>query len=241
MKSFSAAFGGLVVVGLAVVSTSATAEQQNPSAPALSPAVAGGIGTLLPAPIAVGCQGAGSSDVTHHNHHIKNTTAYPIPKGTIIHWNTSAKESGNVTLTSALAPNASIDVIDPGQTNGYSCTASFHPGEPDYVVKNLAWASANHASITMEVANANPWMDAPRANLMLKTMKCPGQMVIGLELFLDPIAKGGSKVITMPFNGAGADFLEATINFDNKVPEANKANNVAKSIEFSTNKSCTAQ
>ncbi len=238
MKSMRSALGVFVVVGLAVVSTSAIAEQQNPVAPALSPTVAGSMGSLAPANIALACQGAGASDVKHHNHQIKNTTAYPIPKGTVIHWNTSTKESGNVTLAAPLAPGASVDVIDPGQTNGYSCTASFNPGEPDYVVKNLAWASANHASVTMEVANANPWVDAPRANLMLKSMKCPGQMVIGLEVFLDAIPKGGSKTFTMGFNGAGADFLEAVINFDNKIPEANKTNNVAKSIEFNANQSC---
>ncbi len=243
MKSMRTALGVFVVVGLAVVSASATAEQ-GVTSPALSPTAVvavGSVASLAVAQIPLACQGSGASDVRHRNHQIKNTTAYPIPKGTVIHWNASNKDSGNVTLAAALAPTASIDVSEPGQTNGYSCTAEFNPGEPDYVVKNLAWASPSHGSVTMEVANANPWVDAPRANLQLKSMKCPGQMVIGLTIFLDAIPKGGQKTFTTPFNGAGADYLEATINFDNKVPEANKANNVAKSIEFNTNRSCTPQ
>jgi len=225
-----ATLGALVVGSLAVVSTSATAEQVG-TIPGTTPTAVTNVGSLLPTPIPLACQGSGASDVRHHSHQIKNNTPYPIPKGTVLYWNTNTKESGNVTLASALAPTAAIYVIDPGQTSGYTCTASFYPGDPDYVVKNVAWSNANHSGVTMEVANANPWVDAPKANLMLKSMKCPGQMVIGLEVFLDPIPKGGSKTFTMAFNGAGADFVEANINFDGKAPETNKTNNVARSVE----------
>ena len=40
-------------------------------------------------------------------------------------WVASNKGSGKLTLSSDLAPNATVDVIEPGQTNGYTCTASF--------------------------------------------------------------------------------------------------------------------
>jgi hypothetical protein len=179
----------------------------------------------------------GSSDVTSRNHTITNTAGHPIPKGTVLTWWASNKGSGHVTLSSDLAPNATVSVIEPGQSNGYTCTASFIAPNVDLVVTNVKWTSDTAASVT--ITNTNPWRDAGATTLRLQRMKCFSTQVSASDAATPAIGKGSSTVVNVSAAKAGADYLEATANVTNTVVESNTANNTNKSIDFSNNSSCT--
>jgi hypothetical protein len=187
--------------------------------------------------IPLGCSGAGSSDVTSRNHSITNTAGHPIPKGTVLSWVASNKGSGHLTLTSDLAPNATVSVIEPGQTNGYTCTASFIPPNVDLVVTNVKWTSDTAASVT--VTNTSPWRDAGASTLRLQRMKCFSTQVSASDAATPAIGKGSSTVVNLTAAKAGADYLQATANATSTVVESNTGNNTNKSFEFSQNSSCT--
>ena len=162
-----------------------------------------------------------------------------IPKGTVVRWTSSDKGSGNVTLAADLAPNATIDVIESGQTNGYTCTASFSPGNADYVVASVAWTGPSSARIV--VKNQNAFADAPATTVALATKKCLTTLVASQVVKVDAIPKGGSRTLDIGAVSHAGDYLEATVNPGGEQPESNKTNNTQRSVEFSTNKSCTPQ
>ena len=237
----SAALVGLVgLVGLAIPNLAAadgSGASPAPSTTQIAPPVA-----LSTRPtIAVACSGSGASDVASRKHSIKNTAGHPIPKGTTIRWSSSDRGSGNVVLSEALAPNASVDVMQPGQTNGYTCTAHFDPGPADFAVTSVQWADA--VTAVVEVANLNPWTDAADSEGQVTSMKCLSTPVNALAFALGPIAKGSSVKKSVKVAKLNADYLTATANLNNTVPElaTNKANNTRKSSEFLSNKSCTPQ
>ncbi len=226
-----------------VVCATAMAAPATAEVPKLGPAPAT---TVVTAPsmalmqsIALDCSGSGASDVASRRHSIKNTTAFPIPKSTKINWTASNGGSGSVTLQTDLAPNASIDVIESGQTNGYTCKASFYPGTADFVVKSVKWT--NDTTATVEIANANPWVDGAASVVRVQSLKCITTPVASVDVNVPAIAKGTSKIVTANLAKPSADYLQATANATSSAPESNKTNNVGRSPEFGTNKSCTPQ
>ena len=192
---------------------------------------------LLTVPLA--CSGSGASDVASRKHSITNNTGHTIPKGVVAHWVASNTGSGNVTLTSDLAPNASVDVYEGGQTNGYTCTATFVPPSADLVLKSVAWS--NDTTATVVVQNTSPWRDVGATTLRLQRMKCFSTQVSTQDAATAAIAKGQSITLTIPATRAGADYLQATANATNSPSEPNTANNLNKSVDFAQNKSCTPQ
>ncbi|MDB5219910.1 MAG: hypothetical protein JWO86_7837 [Myxococcaceae bacterium] len=239
----SSALAFAILAGAAVlVPGAASAEQPKAgAAPPISTVAqpTTSIGGLMLASIPLGCSGAGHSDVTSRNHTITNTAGHPIPKGTILSWSANNKGSGHVTLSSDLAPNATVAVIEPGQTNGYTCTASFVPPNVDLVVTNVKWTSDTAASVT--VSNLSPWRDAGASTLRLQRMKCLSSSVSSTDAATPAIAKGSSTTVNLTAAKAGVDYLEATANVASSVAETNHANNTNKSLEFGSNKSCTPQ
>lgn len=243
MKNVSSALAFTLLTGAAIMVPGA-ASAGLPGAPSPSPintAVAqqqSQLGVLL-LNIPVGCSGSGSSDVASRKHSMTNTTGHTIPKGTSLHWVASNKGSGSLVLTSDLAPNGSVDVYQPGQTNGYTCTASFIPPNADLVLKSVAWSSDTTATVVIH--NTSPWRDVPATTLRLQRMKCFSTQVSAQDAPTAAIAKGSTVTVTVSASRAGADYLQATANATSSPPEPNTANNVNKSIDFSTNKSCTPQ
>jgi hypothetical protein len=189
--------------------------------------------------IPLGCSGSGASDVASRKHSITNTAGHPIPKGTVVSWAASNKGSGHVTLTSDLAPNATVDVIEPGQTNGYTCTASFIPPNVDLVLKSVQWTGPSTANVV--IANASPWRDAGATTLRVQRMKCLSSQVSATDAPTPAIPKGGSTTVTVNVAKADADYLQASANVTSSVTETTTANNSGKSPEFGSNKSCTPQ
>jgi hypothetical protein len=177
--------------------------------------------------------------IASRKHSITNTAGHPIPKGTIVSWAASNKGSGKLTLSSDLAPNGTVDVIEPGQTNGYTCTASFVPGPVDLVLKNVHWLNDTTAQVT--IANANPWRDAAASTLRVQRMKCLTTQLGATDMATPAIGKGNSVVVNVPAAKAGADYLQASANVTSNVQETTTSNNVGKSPEFVQNKSCTPQ
>jgi DNA-binding winged helix-turn-helix (wHTH) protein len=177
--------------------------------------------------------------IASRKHSITNTAGHPIPKGTIVSWAASNKGSGKLTLSSDLAPNGTVDVIEPGQTNGYTCTASFVPGRVDLVLKNVHWLNDTTAQVT--IANANPWRDAAASTLRVQRMKCLTTQLGATDMATPAIGKGNSVVVNVPAAKAGADYLQASANVTSNVQETTTSNNVGKSPEFVQNKSCTPQ
>jgi hypothetical protein len=230
----------LAVPGLAAAGT--------PSGnPGTSPVPSTTMRPSLPSPlslrpqIALACSGSGASDVASRKHSITNNAGHSIPKGTTLRWSSSDKGSGSLVLTSALAPNASVDVTQSGQTNGYTCTAHFDPGPADFAVVGVKWIDATTTEV--QVANVNPWTDAAASVGNVTSMKCLQAPVAALGFALGPIPKGGSVKALVKVGKLNADYVTATANANNAVQElaTNKANNTLKSSEFLTNKSCTPQ
>ncbi len=237
-KSSSLLAFAILAAAVAIIPSAASAEQpQNPGA-ARTPIIASP-GPMTLATIPLGCSGSGSSDVASRKHSITNTAGHTIPKGTHVSWTASNQGSGKLTLTSDLAPNGTVDVIEPGQTNGYTCTASFVPPNADLIVKSVAWTSATSANVV--VANLSPWRDAGASTLRIERMKCLSSQLSNHAAPTPAISKGGSVTLTLAVPKADADYLLATANATNTVAESNTANNTNKSLDFSSNKSCTPQ
>jgi hypothetical protein len=228
--------GVLTACGIAAMAVAGPATAELPRVGATPIATVTQQQLLVLPSVSLACSGSGASDVKHRGHSIKNTAGYPIPKGTSIHWTSSDKGSGSLKLATDLAPNASVDVIEPGQTNGYTCNASFYPGTADYTVKSV---SGTATTATIVVSNLNPWVDAPASQLKVDTLKCFSTLVGSVTVQVPAIPKGGSVTVTAAI--AKQDYLQATANANNAVSETNKTNNTQKSIDFSTNKSCTPQ
>ena len=240
MTTTKKAMGAVVMAAVGMFAVPATAELPKAGpVPTLSPTALQPVTTAFLAPVSLGCQGMGASDVRHRGHEIKNTAGATIPKGTVVRWTSSDKGSGNVTLAADLAPNATIDVIESGQTNGYTCTASFSPGNADYVVASVAWTGPSSARIV--VKNQNAFADAPATTVALATKKCLTTLVARQVVKVDAIPKGGSRTLDIGAVSHAGDYLEATVNPGGEQPESNKTNNTQRSVEFSTNKSCTPQ
>lgn len=230
----SRAMTTLCAVAAGLVATVASRVRAEPPPPR--------IGSAQPPPalqVPLECSGAGASDVSSRHHSIKNTTGHTVPKGTVIQWSASDKGSAAIKLTADLAAGASIDVIQPGQTSGYTCIAGFRPGEADLAVKSVKWTDPSTA--TIEVENVYPWTDAKPSTLHLTAMRCLATPVLAKDVAVPAIARGKSVTVTASIAHAGADYLKATANSTNTVPEANKANNTMVSPEFGSNKSCTPQ
>jgi hypothetical protein len=240
MKNVSSALAFALALGAAVLLPGAASAENAPIGASPTP-----ISTvqsqlrvaLLTVPL--GCSGSGSSDVASRKHSITNTTGHTIPKGVVAHWVASNSGSGNVTLTSDLAPNGTVDVIQPGQTNGYTCTASFVPPAADLVLKSVSWT--NDTTATVVVQNTSPWRDVGATTLRLQRMKCLSSQVSTQDAPTAAIAKGASVTLTVSAARSGADYLQATANATNSPTEPNTTNNVGRSPDFNTNKSCTPQ
>ena len=189
--------------------------------------------------ISLECSGSGASDVVHRHHSIKNATGHTVPKGTVVTWTASDKGGGSLTLTADLANGGSVDVTQPGQTNGYTCTARFLPGPPDLIVKSVHWTSATDAQI--EIQNLNPWTGAGATVVRVQSLKCLSTPVASVDVAVPAILKGGTATVTAHIAHAGADYLQATANATSTIGEANKTNNTNRSPDFGSNKSCTPQ
>src|SRR4051812_3236927 len=192
--SSALAFAFLAGAGI-LVSGAASAEQAQPGlAPALTPTAQSQVRiSLLTIPLA--CSGSGSSDVASRKHSIKNISGHTIPKGTSLHWTASNNGSGSVALTSDLAANGSVDVIEPGQTNGYTCTANFVPPAADLVLKSVSWSNDTTATVTIQ--NTSPWRDVGATTLRLQRMKCLLTQVSTQDAPTAAIPKLGSVTVTV--------------------------------------------
>lgn len=235
--------GFLAAFAIAAVSVAGPATAELPSSPSPTPITTATIavqpGIMLLPSVSLECSGSGASDVKHRGHSIKNTTGKIVPKGTKVNWRSSDKGSGSVTLAADLKPSETVDVIEPGQTNGYTCTASFYPGNADFAVKSIAWSSATTATIVVE--NQNEFADARESIVRVQSLKCLATGVASVDVKVPVIPKGGSVTVTATIAKANADYLQATANANGAVPETNKANNTQKSPDFGSNKSCTPQ
>jgi len=196
----------------------------------------GGISLLT---IPLGCSSAGASDVASRHHSLTNTSGHSIPKGTVLSWTASNKGSGKVTLTSDLAPNGTVDVSEPGQTNGYTCTGSFIPPNVDLVLKSVSWSSPTVATVV--ITNASPWRDAGASTLRVQRMKCLSSQLSVVDHAVGTIAKGASITVNLNLAKTDADYLQATANATGNLAELSTANNGGKSPDFGSNKSCTPQ
>jgi hypothetical protein len=179
--------------------------------------------------VSIGCGGSGSSDVKSVGHSMTNNTGHIIPKGTVLHWNTSSKLSGSLALTADLAPGAAAEVIKPGQTNGYTCTAHFFAGPADFAVKSIAWAT-NGAVITVE--NVNPWTDGEPAIAKIASFKCFAEPVSQVLIPIPAIPAGKSVAVFATLAKGTANYVTGTANYDGKTIESNKSNNTAPSWEY---------
>jgi len=230
---------GAVVVGSVVFASMAMAEPPKigpigtigPIGPA-----AGNLGQLVQS-IPLACSGSGASDVVHRHHSIKNTTGKTILKGTKLHWDSSDKGHGDVALSANLAAGDSVDVGEPGQTNGYSCTAHFYPGPADWTIKSVAWNAQGTAAV-VELQNLNAFADAPASLLRLQGGRCGVGLTATVNTNAPLVPKGGVVSVNVGLAKGNLDYLEATANASN-LPEADKTNNSAKSADFNNNKSCT--
>lgn len=240
MKNVSSALAFTFLAGAAILVPGAASADNTPIGRSPTP-----ISTVQPQPlvtlltIPLACSGSGASDVASRKHSIKNTTGFAIPKGTSLHWTASNSGSGKVVLTSDLAANASVDVIEAGQTNGYTCTANFVPPAADLVLKSVAWS--NDTTATVVIQNTSPWRDVGATTLRLQRMKCLTTQVSTQDAPTAAIPKGQSVTVTVNAARAGADYLQATANATGSPAEPNMANNVNKSPDFGSNKSCTPQ
>jgi len=72
-------------------------------------------------------------------------------------------------------------------------------------------------------------------------MKCLSSQLSNHAAPTPAISTGGSVTLTLAVPKADADYLLATANATNTVAESNTANNTNKSLDFSSNKSCTPQ
>jgi hypothetical protein len=239
MKNVSSALAFALLAGAGIlVSGAASADNTPILSPTPTPTVQSQFRVaLLTVPLA--CSGSGSSDVASRKHSIKNTTGFTIPKGASLHWTASNSGSGSVALTSDLAANGTVDVIEPGQTNGYTCTANFVPASADLVVKSVQWTSDTTASVV--IANTSPWRDVGATTLRLQRMKCLVTQVSTQDAPTAAIAKNSTVTVTVNAARSGADYLQATANATSSPSEPNTANNILKSADFNTNKSCTPQ
>lgn len=240
MKKALAALGAMMIGSMLAGTAGAEVPGPAPTIRPIVPLPSVGITALVQLP----CAGPGASDVVFRKHSIKNTTGSVIPKGTQIHWTASDKNKpdkgvGTVTLTADLAPNATVDVTEPGQTNGYTCTAGFYP-TADLAVKSVQWTNATTATVVIQ--NVSSFADAGASTLHVESLKCLATKVNAVDAQVPAIPKGGgSTTVTVTIAKAGADYLQATANATNSIPESNRANNVGKSPEFGSNKSCTPQ
>ena len=234
-----------VTFALGLISMVAAVAPATAEVPKLNPPPLTTVSPVNPRPVALvqsiplECSGAGASDVVSRKHSIKNTAGHAIPKGTKISWTASNNGAGSLTLQSDLPPNDTVEVVEPGQTNGYTCKASFNPGSADFVVKSVKWTSDTTASV--EIANQNPWVDAAASVVRVQSLKCLSTPVASVDVGVGAIAKGSSTVVSAKIAKASADYLQATANASGSAPESNKSNNVGKSPEFGSNKSCTPQ
>jgi hypothetical protein len=229
----------LLVLASLVVSGSAVAGPISPAAPGVAER---GIGAQLLAPsqgkdVPLACSGGRGSV----GHIVTNTTSFPVPKGTVLHWNTSPSLSGNLKLTTDLAPGGTVEVASSGPTNGYACTAHFFAGPADFVVKEILWGKGGDANGKVDganadakivVANRNPWTDGEAAvarvvTVAVEFLGCtmrPSQVLQQIPA----IAAGGTAMVTVPLTTSKKFrfvFVAVTVNYDGKTIESNQENN----------------
>jgi hypothetical protein len=220
---------------LAVPSSPAVGAPIQPVAPGVAER---GIGAQLAAAsngkdVPITCGGSGSSDVKSVGHSMTNNTGHIIPKGTVLHWNTSSKLAGSLTLTADLAPGASAEVIKPGQTNGYTCTAHFFAGPADFSVKWIDWAISGANSVNITVENLNPWTDGEPAMAKIASFICNSTQPLNeVHAQIPAIPAGKSVVVAVAITRPGAIFVAGTANYDGKTIESNKANNTTNSPQY---------
>jgi hypothetical protein len=225
----------LVLASVVVTGSAVAAPSTGPAIQPVAPGVAenGVLAQLRAASqgkdVPITCGGSGSSDVKSVGHSMTNNTGHIIPKGTVLHWNTSSKLSGSLTLTEDLAPGAAAEVIKPGQTNGYTCTAHFFAGPADFKVKSIEWAP-NGATITVE--NANPWTDGEAAIAKIASFKCLAEPVSQVLHPIPAIPAGKSVAVFAILAKGPAVYVTGTANYDGKTIESNKANNTNSSWEY---------
>ena len=227
------------LLGLAFLTFAATAPADTLRQPPIAQPMQPQLPQAALATISVACSGAGHSDVDSRKHTITNNTGHTIPAGTVLHWTASDKGTGSLTLKTDLAAGGSVDVIVGGQTNGYTCTASFLPGPADFVIKSVVWS--NEQTATVEIQNVAPWTDAAPSTARVESFKCVSTPEKTVGISVPAIPKGGTVSVVATISKTNADYLLATANANKSVTETNYANNSRKSVDFSTNKSCTPQ
>jgi hypothetical protein len=162
-------------------------------------------------------------------HSLRNSTGFVIPKGTVLYWSTSTKLSGSVKLAADLAPGGQEEVVKPGQTNGYTCTAHFFAGPADFVVKSVAWTPTGAALV---VENMNHWTDGLPAMAKVESYQCLSTPATSALVQVPAIARGASKLVTVALAKGNATYLIGTANHDGATIESNKTNNSAYSVEY---------
>jgi hypothetical protein len=229
----------LVLASVVVTGSAVAAPATGPAVQPVAPGVAenGVVAQLRAASqgkdVPITCGGSGSSDVKSVGHSMTNNTGHIIPKGTLLHWNTSSKLSGSLKLTEDLAPGAAAEVIKPGQTNGYTCTAHFYAGPADFKVKWIDWAISGANSVNITVENANPWTDGEPATAKVASFICNSTQPLNeVHAPIPAIPAGKTVTVAVAITRPGAIFVAGTANYDGKTIESDKTNNTSNSPQY---------
>jgi hypothetical protein len=188
----------------------------------------------IAARVDLGCA-LSASDVMH-TYRIKNTTAHPIPKDTILKF-MAGTNHGSIKLTAALAPGAETVGQAPGQTNGGACSAYFY-ANADLTVTVVGWTLVNGVQTAQAtVQNLSDFASARPSVTKIEQVQCPGTVLTAKDVSTPSVPKRGSVVISVPMQKGNNQYLQATANSTGAVIESNRNNNYRASSE-SQSSSC---
>lgn len=174
--------------------------------------------------IAVGCASPGGSQDVAKTPVLKNTASVALAKGTTITWKSSDGDSGKVVLAADLAVGATVKAQGTKAGNGYTCSANY-VARPDLKVKKV-WLSGPMQA-TVELANLDPYADAPASKIRLDIGLCNTNMTQTLESSPVAVGKGQTKLVTFDYPAMfGTTRYQAWADIGDSVKESFEQNNV---------------
>jgi hypothetical protein len=177
-------------------------------------------------PMPLPCKAVGKSAKYARDHTIDNNTRAAIPAGFVLSWSASDGGAGTHRLTAPLAPGAGVRIEAPGQTPGYSCTATFMPPAADLQVLRVK----PDRDPVVELRNRAAWRPASATSLRLRSFRCPAKLLGSHEQPLGALRPEESTAVTLSRTLVthGADYIEVTVNPDRRTSEADYSNNTAR-------------